>query len=75
VQLVGLPITLGITGFPAFVEGLDWRIDRLTTELILNVSDAALSIGSTQWNQVDPSLAWEDVSATLTWINAAQVTA
>jgi hypothetical protein len=39
------------------------------------VSDAALSIGSTQWNQVDPSLAWEDVSATLTWINAAQVTA
>jgi hypothetical protein len=74
VQLVGLPATLGVTSFPAFVEGLDWRIDRLTTELILNVSDAALSIGSTQWNQVDPTVAWEDVSATLTWINASQVT-
>jgi len=75
VRLDNLPATLGVTSFPAFVEGLDWRINRLTTELILNVSDAALSIGSVQWNQVDPSLAWEDVSATLAWINAAQVTA
>jgi hypothetical protein len=75
VQLVGIPNTLGATSFPAFVEGLDWRINRLTAELILNVSDAALSIGSVQWNQVDPTLAWEDVSATLTWLNASEVTA
>jgi hypothetical protein len=74
VQLLGLPATFGILSFPAFVEGLDWRINRDTAEVILNVSDAALSIGSTQWNQVDPSLAWEDVSATLQWINAAEVT-
>ena len=75
VQLAGLPRTLGVTRFPAFIEGLDWRINRKTAEVILNVSDAALSLGSEQWNQVDPTLAWEDVSATLTWINAAQVTA
>jgi len=67
---------LGVLGgLPGFVEGIEWRINRLTAELTLNVSDAALSIGSTQWNNVNPTLAWEDVSATLQWINAAEVTA
>jgi hypothetical protein len=63
----------GIDQFPGFVEGLDWAINRETATLTLNVSDAALSIGSTQWNQVDPTLEWGDVSATLQWINASEV--
>jgi hypothetical protein len=75
VQLLNLPTTLGVRNFPAFVEGMDWRLNRDTATLILNVSDAALSIGSTQWNNVNPTLAWEDVSATLTWLNASEVTA
>jgi hypothetical protein len=75
VQLLNFPATLGIATFPAFVEGLDWRLNRETATLVLNVSDAALSIGSVQWNNVDPTLAWEDVSATLTWLNASEVTA
>jgi hypothetical protein len=74
VLLTGLPSTLGVTQFPAFVEGVEWRLNRQTVELLLNVSDAALSIGSQQWNQVDPTLAWEDVSATLAWIDAVEVT-
>jgi hypothetical protein len=72
--LSGLPVTLGVQTFPAFVEGVDWRLNRDTVEIILNVSDAALSIGSVQWNQVDPTLEWGDVSATLQWIDAVEVT-
>ena len=66
---------MGVTQFPAFVEGVDWRVNRQTVTLILNVSDAALSIGSQQWNQVDPTLEWGDVSATLQWIDAVEVSA
>jgi len=74
VRLSQLPTTIGLQSFPAFVEGVEWRLNRATAELILNVSDAALSIGSVQWNQVDPTLEWGDVSATLQWINAVEVT-
>ncbi len=71
---IGSPIRLeGGSVIPGFVEGLEFQIDRARAELRISMSDAALSLGSTQWNNVDPSLAWEDVSATLTWINASEV--
>jgi hypothetical protein len=49
VFLDDLPETLGVTALPAFVEGITWLINRETVELRLNVSDAALSIGSIRW--------------------------
>jgi hypothetical protein len=70
VVLEDLPATIGVTQLPAFVEGLSWRLNRLTAELVLTVSDAALSIGSVRWNLVAPNLQWQDVAATLEWQDA-----
>ena len=70
VVIEDLPVTLGVTQLPAFVEGIAWRLNRLTAELILTVSDAELSIGSVRWDLVAPNLTWDDVSATLTWQDA-----
>jgi hypothetical protein len=74
VVLEGLPVTIGVTQLPAFVEGLSWRLNRLTAELVLTVSDAALSIGSVRWNLVAPNLEWQDVDANLTWQDARSLT-
>jgi len=74
VVLEDLPATIGVTQLPAFVEGLSWRLNRLTAELILTVSDAALSIGSVRWNLVPPNLAWEDVATGLEWQDARSLT-
>ena len=70
VVLEDLPATIGVTQLPAFVEGLSWRLNRLTAELVLTVSDAALSIGSVRWNLVAPNLTWDDVAANLEWQDA-----
>jgi hypothetical protein len=70
VSLEGIPSTMGITDIPAFVEGIEWRINRETVELRLNVSDAALSVGSIRWNLVPQTFAWDDAAATLTWEQA-----
>jgi hypothetical protein len=70
VVLEDLPATIGVTQLPAFVEGLSWRLNRLTAEVVLTVSDAALSIGSVRWNLVAPNLTWDDVPATLEWQDA-----
>jgi hypothetical protein len=73
VVIENLPATLGVTQLPAFVEGVTWRINRQTAELRLNVSDAALSIGSIRWNLVAPNLEWGQVAATLTWQDARRL--
>jgi len=70
VVLENLPATLGVTQLPAFVEGVSWRLNRLTAQIVLTVSDAALSIGSVRWNLVAPNLAWQDVAANLEWQDA-----
>ena len=74
VVLTGMPATLGIgSQFAAFVEGLDFRIDEDTTELVLTVSDASLSIGSDRWGQVAQTVTWADVAPALRWQDAAEV--
>lgn len=74
VVLTGMPATLGIgSQFAAFVEGLDFRIDEDTTELVLTVSDASLSIGSDRWGQVAQTVTWADVGPALRWQDAAEV--
>jgi hypothetical protein len=60
----------GVDRFPGFVEGLEWRINRDTASLALNVSDAELSIGSVRWGQVPGTLQWDDVDANLQWQDA-----
>jgi hypothetical protein len=60
----------GVDRFPGFVEGLEWRINRDTATLALNVSDAELSIGAMRWGQVPDTLQWDDVAANLQWQDA-----
>ena len=73
VSLQGLPGTLGLTALPAFVEGVSWRIDRERVNLSLDVSDAALSIGSIRYGLVPASLRFEDVDATLRYQDARRL--
>ena len=75
VNLIGLPATLGLkSNFAAFVEGLQFDLNAQTVQLSLLISDAALSFGSQQWQQVGATVAWEDVLATLRWEQASEVT-
>ena len=75
VNLIGLPATLGLkSNFAAFVEGLQFDLNAQTVQLSLFISDAALSFGSQQWQQVGATVAWEDVLATLRWEQASEVT-
>jgi len=73
VNLTDLPATLAVTQIPAFVEGISWRIDRLRISLALNVSDAALSIGSIRWGLVSDTLRWDEVPANLAWQDARRL--
>jgi hypothetical protein len=73
VNLETLPSTLGLSQLPAFVEGIGWLVNRQTVELRMNVSDAALSIGSIRWGLVPDTLRWTDVDATLQWQDARRL--
>jgi len=73
VALEDLPGTLGAASLPTFVEGIEWRINRATCLLRLNLSDAELSLGAMRWNLVPQTYAWEDAPATLTWDNARRL--
>ena len=74
VTLPDLPTTIGIRRLDGFVEGTSLRLDRLTAELRLNISDAALSRFAVRWTGVGPTIRWQDVSATLQWQDATTVT-
>jgi hypothetical protein len=58
-----------------FVEGWTWSIGRVELFLDLSVSDYGLSVFTTRWLDVDPTLTWADVDPTLTWATAEEVTA
>jgi hypothetical protein len=75
IYLEDLPPTLGIRFLDGFVEGTQLGLSRFRAELRLNVSDGALSRFAVRWSGVEPTLAWEDVSATLTFADARTVTA
>ena len=76
VHRIGLPATLGLgSNFAAFVEGLQYDLNRETVQLSLTISDAALSFGSQQWQEVPESITWGDVEATLRWEQASEVAA
>jgi len=72
---VPVPDTMGPTNRVGFIEQIVTRFDPHRAELVLNVSDFRLSEGGQRWGQVDATLAFEDVSATLAWQDADPVTA
>jgi hypothetical protein len=72
---IPVPATLRATNQVGFVEQIVTRFDPYRAELILNVSDYRLSEAAQRWGQVDPTLTWAGVSATLEWQDATTVTA
>ena len=72
IELTNLPVTLGLTSFAGFVEGLRFEIDPFRCELQLFVSDTNLSLGPAFWASL-PSIAWQDVPAQLQWTNAGSL--
>jgi hypothetical protein len=72
---VPVPRTLGPTNRVGFVEQVTTLFDARRAEVLLRVSDYRLSEGAQRWGQVDPTLAWNGVSATLQWQDADPVTA
>jgi hypothetical protein len=73
ISITGLPSSIYPSIFAGFVEGFTWTINRNELFLTLNVSEYALSQLEMNWLQVPPTLAWEDVSATLEWQEARVV--
>jgi hypothetical protein len=73
ISITGLPSSIFPGTFAGFVEGFTWTINRNELFLTLNVSEYALSQLEMNWLQVPPTLAWEDVSATLEWQEARVV--
>lgn len=69
VSMTDLPSLLYPNQFFGYVEGWQWRIDRYTAQLFLNVSDVTFSavpvawqdvyVGET-WATIDPALEWQD---------------
>jgi hypothetical protein len=74
VSVNGLPATLGNLFSRAFIEGIQWDLGADRRTLTLFLSDHQLSLRSERWRDVDPTLAWNAVSATLEWADARRIT-
>lgn len=73
VEIDGLPITLGLTTFTGFVEGIVVNVDPFKSDMRLLVSSAELSLGPVFWAAVANTIAWEDVDAALQWQDARSI--
>jgi hypothetical protein len=73
IRITALPDAIYPGAFAGFVEGYTWTINRNELFLTLNVSEYGLSQLEMNWLQVPPTLAWEDVDATLEWQEARVV--
>jgi hypothetical protein len=73
VEIDDLPVSIGLTTFSGFVEGLVFTIDPFRAAIELNVSAAVLSIGPTFWAAVPANIAWEDLNANLQWQDARSI--
>jgi hypothetical protein len=73
VEIDNLPISIGLTTFTGFVEGVTFSIDPFRAAIELTVSAAELSIGPTFWAAVPTGIAWEDVDTNLQWQDARSI--
>lgn len=73
VEIDGLPVTLGLTTFTGFVEGVVVNVDPFRADMRLLVSSAKLSLGPVFWAAVANTIAWEDVPAALQWEDARSI--
>jgi hypothetical protein len=73
VEIDGLPATLGLSTFTGFVEGVVFNIDPYRADLQLLISAANLSLGPVFWSAVGDTIAWNDVDPTLQWQDARSI--
>lgn len=70
VSMTDLPSLLYPNQFFGYVEGWQWRIDRYTAQLFLNVSDITYSAVPVAWQDVYVGETWSTIDPALTWENA-----
>jgi hypothetical protein len=74
IRITALPTSVYPDAFGGFVEGYSWNISRNELFLTLNLSEYGFSQLAMNWLQVPPTLAWQNVSATIEWQEARVVT-
>jgi hypothetical protein len=67
IEITDLPIALKNTDYKGFVEGYSFSINEYEMILTLNTTDYTYSFTPTRWQDVDPTLTWNGVGATVQW--------
>jgi hypothetical protein len=67
IQITALPIALKNTTYRGFVEGYSFSINQYEMIMTLNTTDYTYSFTPTRWQDVDASLTWNGVGATVQW--------
>lgn len=70
ISMTDLPALLFPNQFFGYVEGWQWRIDRYSAQLFLNVSDVTFSAIPVAWQDVYVGETWGTIDPALTWENA-----
>jgi len=70
ISMTDLPALLYPNQFFGYTEGWQWRIDRYTAQLFLNVSDVTFSAVPVAWQDVYAGETWGTIDPALTWENA-----
>lgn len=69
-SMTDLPALLYPNQFFGYIEGWQWRIDRYTAQLFLNVSDVTFSAVPVAWQDVYAGETWATIDPALDWENA-----
>jgi hypothetical protein len=67
IEIEDLPIALKNTDYKGFIEGYSFSINEYEMILTLNTTDYTYSFTPTRWQDVDPTLTWNGVGATVQW--------
>jgi hypothetical protein len=72
VQIDQLPVSIGLTTFAGFVEGVTFTIDPFRAAINLTLSAANLSLGLLFWEAL-PAISWQDLPGDLEWSQAGSL--
>jgi hypothetical protein len=68
ISISGLPVPLNPINYYGFVEGWILQVTRNQAAISLTTSEASYSIQPTRWQDVNATLAWNAVGATVQWV-------
>jgi hypothetical protein len=67
IEIDNLPIPIKNTTYKGFVEGWNLRFSREQMVIDIKSSDFTYSVTPTRWQDVQPTLTWNGVGATVQW--------